>query len=361
MRFGFHLALLWASASLAATDSGQSDSALSLSQRGLEALRAREWATAVELLRKAETIPLTDWDLDSRVLHLAALPPDAVEQQRARFSLEVQSGLLEGLCWLGRPDDATRVLESLAALKARSAFLRAGPLPANAHRLGQAEAESGGRAVERWVRDTESHAAQDPLYWVGRAQYYEGRGAVAEAETAWTKGMRFGEAPRPVDAVALRAVAKGYLAFLRDQRRRPEAITIATNAIRTLDPDSPVALEMAAELPGMLASEGVFATDDERLWSWLSRRQAWERPEEKILGALMRASRGAEVREVRSRAEDLARRSVSGRALVMSEVLFSQRYPEHALEFARKAAETATDVHARRKAEALAKQIAKSR
>ena len=95
---------------------------------------------------------------------------------------------------------------------------------------GQVEAASGQRLVEGRVKKAEKENTVSIIYWLNRAEYFKGRGALDQAEHAYQVAVKL-----PVNTWHTEAVLY-FGRFLADQKRIREAEQVYRDEMARLDP-----------------------------------------------------------------------------------------------------------------------------
>lgn len=174
--------------------------------------RYKQPGSAARILERSLTLPITEYDREN--MNLVGLTSmyvhaDMVEQLLRTWT---KTELAEIYLKLGNSQRAQEIIEDLTG-KPDGTLADLAP-----YRLaGQTQAMSGQRGVEERIVDAEQDRKDSDVYWIGRAEYYVGRGELDEAEGAYAKAI----AIEP-DARCVRDL--GLLLIKRDKHAKAEQV-----------------------------------------------------------------------------------------------------------------------------------------
>lgn len=260
----------------------------------------KQYRTAEAFFRRAIDTKITDEEISRLSMMCQACLP--AKTHRLLFEIGVREDLAKCLLEMGEPKKSQKIMVEAADLR------QANNLPFNPYLSGVVQSVSGARVIEGRIREKEQENKDDPEYWRNRADYYRGRGEPAEEEAAIRRGLALcppepqpqGKAPTQMRHWLLSSLTN----FLIRQHREDEAVAILLKEMKEVPIDAAsskgAARLLAYDLPKKVDP------DEPILWAWLSRREKWDNPDERLLWRMLESAPRDSRDKYFTRAEKLA-------------------------------------------------------
>ncbi len=305
-----------------------------------------QWAPAATFYRLALAKPLTDQEVRHLKTTTAIVPPEATV--RARFVVAAKEGLAECLLELDQKAEAQKLTEEAVALREKHGLRGAMWF------AGAVQQATGARVIEERIPGRERKSMDDPEYWLERATYYRGRGEVSSEEEAYRKGLalsasRLGsERALKADTDRRAAILWWYARFLREQERHAEAAVLLRREL-SQSPLKSSSVRAAASIMAQHHARDI-DPDDNIYWQWLASRRRWHRPEQDLLGELLKNVERESLDPYFLRAEKLAEGADPSRSETLGCVLNTMGFPTRAMPLLEYAVEHTTSEALRERA-----------